>query len=440
VLALPLRAAAFDVKLWPVFRYAHDAAHDEVRWSALGPLFEFQRTAETRDLFIRPFLHLHQRRGPQRDDRSDILYPLASTRWQDDYQTFRLLLFTYRTSPAPAVEPGKPPEWTSRFDLFPFVFYRYSAERGAHLSVAPFYLDLDNFLGYDHVRMIMFPAYLRLDEPRVERRYYGFPFVSTLGGPAGRGVRVLPFYGTKEIAGVERGRYILWPFYIRSERFVPGYGWERRRVDFPVFAAIDGAGRRTRSWGLLAYTHTLDERRGIENISAPWPFVVRERRLGETEYDIWRAFPFYARSDRGGISVRSYAWPVYRRKSQDVEDFHYERRDVMRILWRRQTVYNEASGRRERLLTMFPVLRSEEEDWRRFGQAPALVDSLFPKNRGLLAMWAPLYGLLRWDTRPDGARDWNVLWGLVGREDGRLVGPWHLELEPPAAAEGARGG
>jgi hypothetical protein len=69
------------------------------------------------------------------------------------------------------------------------------------------------------------------------------------------------------------------------------------------------------------------------------------------------------------------------------------------------------------------------DDGRRFGQAPALADSLLPKNRGVLESWAPLWALYRWDTRPDGVRDWNVAWGLAAREDGRLRGPWHLDLD-----------
>src|SRR5206468_5446347 len=115
-LLLPARAAALDVKLWPLLRYARDEATGDVRCTAFGPLIEFRRTAETRDFFIRPLLHLHQRRGAGHDDRSDILYPLATTRWQEDYQTFRLLLFTYRTgtraaaAPAPEARPAAP-EW-----------------------------------------------------------------------------------------------------------------------------------------------------------------------------------------------------------------------------------------------------------------------------------------------------------------------------------------
>jgi hypothetical protein len=435
-------AWATEVKLWPLFRYKSDPATDQMRWTALGPFLEFRRSLETRDLFVRPFLHLHQKRGGRPDDRSEILYPLASTRWQDDYQSFRFLLFSYRTRPLD--EPTStgetaPSAWTSRWNLFPFVFYRHSPERGTRFSVVPFYLDLDDFLGYEHVKMVMFPAYLRLTEPRVEHRWYGFPFVSTVGGPDGRGVRVFPFYGDDEIVGVERTRYVMWPFHVRHERLVPGYGWEQRQVDFPVFASIDGAGRSTRTWGVTAYTHTIDERNGIEHVGAPWPFVVRQRNLGEDEYHVWRLFPFYGRSDRRGISSRFYAWPAYRTKRQDVDEFHYWRRDALLLLWRRQHLHNEVSGRDEDLLTIAPLLRSEWQDGRAFGQMPALVDSLIPKNRGTLALWAPLYALFRWDTRPTGERDWNLFWGLVAREGGALRGPWHLELSEPVAPGEPRG-
>jgi hypothetical protein len=428
-------ARALEIKLWPLFRYKSEVATDEVRWTALGPLLEFSRTLESRDLYVRPFLHLHQKRGGSPDDRSELLYPLMATRWQDDYQAFRFLLFTYRARP-PAAAKGAdtpPEEWTSRFNLFPFVFYRHSPAHGTRLAVVPFYLDLDDFLGYEHVKMVMFPAYLRLTEPRVEHRWYGFPFVSTVGGPDGRGVRVFPFYGDSEIAGVERTRYVMWPFHIREERLVPGYGWEQRAVDFPVFASIDGAGLHTRTWGVTGYTHTIDERSGIEHVGAPWPFAVRQRNLGEDEYHVWRLFPFYGRSDRFGVSSRFYAWPAYRTKRQDTDEFHYWRRDALLLLWRRQHVHNEVSGRDEDLLTVAPLLRSERENGRAFGQMPALVDSLIPKNRGALAVWAPLYALFRWDTRPTGERDWNLGWGLLAREGGELRGPFHLELSAPDA-------
>jgi len=266
--------------------------------------------------------------------------------------------------------------------------------------------------------------------------FYGL-FVSTVGGPDGRGWRVFPFYGTKEIAGRERTRYVLWPFHLRSELLVPGYGWETRRIDFPVFSAIDGAQRWSRSYALGAYTHTVDQRRGYEAVGAPWPLVFRDRVLGEEHYRTWRFAPFYGRSDRDGIVRRFYAWPAWRTTIQDADDFHYERRDALLVVWRREEQESAVSGHRRRLLTLFPALRADEHDGRALGQAPALFDSILPENRGLHAVWAPLWGLVRWDTEPDGRRRWNVLWGLVAREDGRLVGPWHLALGAPSVASRA---
>src|SRR2546428_8031157 len=172
--------------------------------------------------------------------------------------------------------------------------------------------------------MVTLAACLRLPEPRLERRYYAFPCVATYGGPGGHGFRVLPFYGTREVAGEERSSYVLWPFHIRAERLVSGYGWERRRVDLPFFAAIDGAGRRVRSYGPFAYTHALDERKATESIGAPWPLVFRQRRLGEREWQVWRGFPLYRRGDLAGALSRLLAWAPLPRKTPERVTLHHQ--------------------------------------------------------------------------------------------------------------------
>jgi hypothetical protein len=92
-------AAALDVKVWPLFRYARDEARDETRWTILGPFVEFTRTPAYRELHVRPVLSLRQGRRGGHDDRADVLFPLASSRWQDDYRAFRFFLFTYRSTP-----------------------------------------------------------------------------------------------------------------------------------------------------------------------------------------------------------------------------------------------------------------------------------------------------------------------------------------------------
>lgn len=410
-LLVPSLAHALDVKVWPFFRVATNEARGELRWSALGPLVEYTRTPEWTDLRIRPLLWLRRERD---DTRVELLFPLASVRRQPGYDSIRFLLLSHRSSPG-----GD----TSAFTLFPFVYYRHDAEHGTRGGVLPFYLDLEDFLGYERVQAVLFPAYLRLVEPRVERRFYLFPFVSTVGGADGSGVRVWPFFGTKTIAGRERSGYVLWPFYVHSERLDDRYGWESRRVYFPVLSSLDGEHRRSRGWGMLGHTHTVDELAGYEATGAPWPVVFRERALGDETWRTWRLAPFYGYSDRDGIRSRFIAWPFFRSTEQDADDFHFRRRDAILILWRRQWQWNEATGQRSSLWTLFPLVRSTEENGRPAGQVPALFDSIIPTNRGVLAMWSPLWGLFRWDSSPAGDLDWNLLWGLVAREDGTLRGP-----------------
>jgi hypothetical protein len=423
-------ASALDVKLWPLFRYARNDARGELRWSALGPLIEYVRTPELRDLRIRPLLWLTRRVGDVPEDRMEVLFPLLSARRQERHHSMRLLLLS-RSWTAPR-QPDQAA--ASSFTLFPLVFWRRDAEGGTQGGVLPFYLDLTDVFGYERIRTVLFPAYLELDEPRVAHRFSPFPFVSTVGGEDGRGWRVWPLYGDIAVAGRERERYVLWPFYIESERLVPEYGWERRLLVLPAYAALDGELRTSRGYGILAYTWTVDQRLGSEATGAPWPVVFRERRLGDETWRVWRLAPLYGRSDQGGIRSHFYLWPLYRTSEQDDDDFHFRRRDGVLVLWRHQREWDEHSRHSRDLDTLLGVVRSDARDGRPAGQVPALIDSLLPANRGVLAMWAPLWGVFRWDTGPGGDLDWSLLWGLVARERGRLRSPWSVHTAAPAEA------
>src|SRR5262249_58920708 len=167
---------ALDVKVWPILRYSRNDTRGELHWSALGPLIEYVRTPKLRDLRIRPLLWLSRRLGDVSEDRMELLFPLLTASRQAGYQTVRLLLLS-RTWTAPR-DPAAAA--TSSFTLFPLVFWRRDPQHGPHGGVLPFYLDLADVFGYEQVRTVLFPAYLELDEPQVVRRFYAFPFVSTV--------------------------------------------------------------------------------------------------------------------------------------------------------------------------------------------------------------------------------------------------------------------
>src|SRR5262249_8860486 len=176
--AAPSRpAGALDIKLWPFFRYARNDERGELRWSALGPLVEYVRTPELRDLRIRPLLWLTRRVGSDPDERIEILTPILSARRHGDAEPLRFLLIS---APRPPRRPHRP-QGPSSFPCFPFDSYRSAPVTGPPRVVLPFCPCLSCLFACKRVRTLLFPACLELDEPRVERRFYGFPFVSTVG-------------------------------------------------------------------------------------------------------------------------------------------------------------------------------------------------------------------------------------------------------------------
>src|SRR5262249_19710284 len=164
---------------------------------------------------------------------------------------------------------------------------------------------------------------------------------------------------------------------------------------------------------------------------SPWPVIFRDRRLGEEGYRVWRLAPFYGWSDREGIRSSFVLWPLYRTTDQEDGDFHFHRRDGLLVVWRPQREGDPGTGHSRALDTLLGVLRSDAVNGRSAGQVPALMDSLVPANRGILAMWAPLWGVFRWDTSPGGHLDWSLLWGLASRERGHLRSPWFIDRAPP---------
>jgi len=407
-------AVAARVDIWPLFHLRSDAQRGLLRWTALGPLLEYRRTPERQELFLRPVLWLarHQDSG---QERAELFFPLVALRREPGFRSARLLLLSGQHDDGA----------TDRLALFPLLFWRRQVAYGASLGILPWFLRQDQRFGFDEVDTIAFPLWLRVRSGGVDRRFHPFPFVSTVRG-AGRdasGLRIWPLAGCTDIPGQERTRYALWPLWIDQDRWTPGYGLERRRVRFPLWSALDGKGRHSRGWGMLAYTHTIDQRLGSEAIGSPWPLVLRERPLGETRWRTFRVAPFWGRSDDGQRRSRFWLWPLLRSSEEDLDEFHARRRDLLLVLGRLQWQWDETRGHEESLATLFPLGRHLHRNGAMSGQVPALVDAFTPRNRGVLALWAPLWAVMSWEAPPGAPLDWTLGWGVLAREHGQLRGP-----------------
>jgi hypothetical protein len=178
------------VHLWPLFQYDSDPAARTSHLKIFGPLIEYRADADRQAFFVRPFVSIDQSRVGH-DDHVSLLGPFLRSHWgQTEQQTTALGgLVTYRTRTS---ADGRTLE-SQRVRLPPVYFYEWDRpEPAGHYSILPVYADVDDFFGYDHVDVVLFPAYVHVRRPSLDRYYYPYPIISR-DGPEGSGYRLWPF-------------------------------------------------------------------------------------------------------------------------------------------------------------------------------------------------------------------------------------------------------
>lgn len=424
-LLLAARSEAFELRAWPLGEIERTASSTHTR--LLGPLVEWQRSAQRRSLAIRPLL-TYDDDPAQRVSRGSFLYPLASWTRSPDGTSVRFLgLGSYVSRASPPHDRPYGRELT----IFPFVFYR-SGESGTSFSLVPLYANVENVLGYRRLRMVLFPLYLRLEEPMWRRTWLPFPFFSRVGGPAGEGTRVWPIYGHTRLGSQYESSYLGWPFSIRAVAH-PGHPDQATtRIAWPFFSAVDSPSVQSRSYAFLPlvvlplYTHTIDRTTNSEITGFPWPVWMTQDDLTSGERRSTRYTPIYERRVTGTMTSIFYAWPFYRRREGRGDDAGYRRTDVLFVLYRDQ-IEGEGDRREQtRVLLPFWIARDGRDDGD--AQALALLDGVFPKNETLRTSWAPLYRLYGSERHGDETRH-DLLWRFVVWGGGKLRPPWYLSRD-----------
>jgi hypothetical protein len=422
---VPAPATARALKLWPLVEYETDPAAGTLSVRLLGPLVEYRSDPDSLRLAVRPFFSIRQARAGH-DDEVRVFYPLLTSRWQTREQVTTGLagLVTYRTTTAD----GKTLT-SQRLRAFPFYFYDWEPARGSTASVVPVYADLEDFFGFERVQMVLFPGYLRLRQPLVDRRYLFFPLLGDVGGTLGSGFRVWPFYGRKTLGATYDSGFVLWPFYIWDARTAGGET-EHRLISFPLYSRVSGPERESTAYGTLLYTHTVNHAAQEESWGFPWPLWVYQKSTATETPETLRLFPFYQRRHQGDLDARFVLWPLYRTRSFSDDEFRYERSDGLLVLYRDEVRAHRPSDTSARLRTLFPAYRSERIDDRSEGGAPAVLDALFPRNAAIRELYAPLWQMYTWDGPVEEPR-WSVAWGAFTHANDVTTYPWRWNLDAP---------
>jgi hypothetical protein len=399
----------------------------------LGPLLSYQRRDTQKTWVLRPLLAL--RRSPGHT-ALDFVYPLASYKSSPLYRRLSIAgLFVDDRRHASSQGKGRGENLSAghhNFSVRPLFFYSRKGEQRPRVSLLPFYLDFEDTMGWDRIHSVLFPLYIEFSRQRETRRFFPFPLLSTVSGPAAKGLRFWPLAGYTEVAHKEKTRYLLWPFYVSSDTQDAKGMTVSSRLYYPLHSRIDST-RVTHRGYLLpffipTFSTTIDREAGIRTTSVLWPLLMKQTELSTGRTLTTRLFPFWQSANRHGSQRNFYAWPLFR--SRHWQNDQYQRRSLTGLLFLVRSIDEQSDSGRYRLHTVAGLLKDVEQYGRRRGQVPAPLGSLFPHNPHLETLYSPLWQVLAWRRESSKSKlEWNILWGLAQRRADGWHGPIGLSLD-----------
>ncbi len=397
------------------------------RWA--GPFYEDADwgAAARKMQALRPFYNRFVE--PQADySRTEWLWPLVSWRRIGAMRSSRILLAFFQNFDV------ADPRSQSRAWILPFFFSGHSREREPYFGVFPIAGRIDDILGSDRVRFVLFPLYADSRKGSAETLHLLWPVFSSTRGDAVRRWRVFPFYGQAHEANGTRRRFILWPFWTSLQRDGTrddGGGF----VLFPLFGSVRTEKQQTVMLFPPLFRHSTSARE--TETYFPWPFLQRATGTVEKLY-LW---PLWGRKSTGPISSAFFLWPLYRSGRQVGGDAVATQRTFFPFYYSRRidstpypaagadegaataAVKRRATRRYEKIWPFFSYQRDERSAlFRMIDIWPGRTVAPIERN------YAPFWTLYSY-SRSDSVREQELLWGLFRQRVG-ADGARHTRLFP----------
>ena len=432
-------AQEFD---WGFLASRLEDANGDIRVRGLGPFFEHAQSQEGGRLSaFRPFYYSGTDAATERRFR-EVIWPLATTRRFLNERDTRVLLAYYKRFNVTE------PRGRYRFMVLPLYFQGRDKAGQGYTALFPVAGSIHEFLGQDAMSFFLFPLWSYSSINSVETRSVLWPIYSRTKGKGISRFRVFPFYGyARHRARYEKG-FVGWPFYTWAHFTYPdaqGHGY----IVFPLWGRFKMPDQD--AWLILPPLFRFSRGERMDYSYAPWPFFQRSRGQIERLY-FW---PIWGRRTLAGVRSTFFLWPIFRSERVDRGATIRRRfwalpvvfsqvdirraagdepaRTVMRHhrVWPLVSYRQEENTRRLRLLELWPLWGASPVernwapfwtlfDWTKVGQnadTEVLWGLCRDRRRGEERRAVSLFPIWEWrrDDRAGGAREWNVLKGLLGR-------------------------
>jgi hypothetical protein len=242
----------------------------------------------------------------------------------------------------------------------------------------------ERFFGFDRIRFVLFPLWLRTERHGRTTDHFPFPLFSYGRGAGGKSWRIWPLAGRVAWEGRYVRRFFLWPFFhVQSNELQrPPSEHQHTWMIWPLFGRARRGEARVTTVLWPFFGHTTDPDTGFWAWDAPWPLVVfqggdpnRARRE--------RVWPFYSRYEGDGLIRYWHPFPFVSRRYETYSDGELKGFAVYPF-WRsyNRTLTGTAAPRR--------------------GEGPGEAEGGTPPSRPGVERWRKLWPLFRWRSGPSG--------------------------------------
>lgn len=423
----------------------HEDLQGNDRIRAMGPLIE-SATSPDGDAFfaIRP-LYSRTQNAELDKVQQEVLWPLASSKhWLGEHRWWVGPVWAWNHDVSD-------PESQSRLWVVPVWSSGRSRNGKTYAGLFPLYGKTRDMAGKDEVNWVLFPLYFNTKVNDVESKTWLWPIFSHTEGEGQERFRVFPFYGKVTWRDRVKQHFVLWPFWTSVDYLYPDHPGTARML-WPFYGQLK-TDAKTVHMVFPPFFRVENEEMG-RKIYLPWP--IYQRQTG-ADIDKLYLFPLIGRKTFANTQSDFLLWPVFWHQTIQRGDEEIERWLAMPV-WQGETrtTDGEVTTRKAKLWPLASYRR--EGDVSRF----RLVD-LWPsiETPAIERNYAPLWSVVRadrngeghdrevgwgvwrdlkrsddkrfrslfpvWDEwREDGRSGWNVLKGLIGREQGPTGARWRV--------------
>jgi len=363
-------------KLYPFWPFFYEFGEEK---RILGPLISFSEE-DRNELIIRPLFFIHEKK----DGVLRFPYPIGRFGPQKSY--FIPIYMSHEK------DEGR---------NYSFFLFFWGEENGeTYGGFFPFYGKLKNRFGKDRIGFFLWPLYGVSEIGERKKESIVWPIFSLYSGGE-RGYKVFPLYGVREIEGVKRSQFFLWPFLYMDEKGLDTEDPMRSFYLLPFYISGENKSGSLSSYCVLFPLYCRFKNPERVKVSYLWPFITRS----EGKEEGVSVFPLFKRMEKEDYLEEGFIWPFLYTKRESLKE---EKEVDVRFL-----MVNRYEKKEEELyFNIWPLFGYEAKN----GVRKLSLPFVFPfRFEGFQKIINPLFSIFEY--RREG--EWeglNLLYGLFTHE------------------------